>query len=137
MTEAAFTDVFDQMATGGYSIEDAYLPGLLRSTRRLALAAADDGSGPTGIAPGTDHLDETVLERMWGLPEIDRSVRWLHEVAGLDEVDVALTLDRGEADARDLIATSAAVLGGQRASVHEALWAIVSTLPSTTPPTPG
>jgi hypothetical protein len=113
----AFTDVLDQMSTGGYSIEDPYLPGLTRSSRELALTDA--------------AADPAMRERMdVRLPELARSTRWLTTAAGFDAAALALALDVEDQAVPGIVTWTDAVVAEKAEAVDAVLASVHVLIPT-------
>lgn len=121
VAERAFTDVLDQIGSGSYSIEDPFLPGLMRSTRDLARTEAAD----------VNPAEAAALDAF--LPEDVRATRWLTTVLGFDELDVALSLGIADEDVAELSALSAEILGDRAGAVDGVLAELETDVPSSLP----
>ena len=131
VTARAFTDVLDQIGSGGYSIEEPFLPGLLRSTREVArIRAESDAVRPGAFAPtGTEDSGAGTQAAVWGLDEPARSERWLTGVLGLGALDVATVLDLSGPAVASLAQASADQLGSEVTAAYALLASIEADLP--------
>ncbi|MCU1356266.1 MAG: hypothetical protein JWM89_1684, partial [Acidimicrobiales bacterium] len=116
----ALTDVLDQIASDGYSLDDPYLPGLLRSVRELGNAESPR------LAEANAAMDSF-------LPELARSTRWLTTVQGLDVIDTALALDIEDDSVAGLVAWTDELLGDRAEAVDGVLGSVAVALPLTFP----
>ncbi|MGI8757579.1 MAG: hypothetical protein ACR2MB_17330 [Acidimicrobiales bacterium] len=114
----AFTDVLDQIKSGDYSIDDPFLPGLMRSVRQLGL-----------IEAGRRDVVNVALNRL--LPERARSVRWLSTVAAFDDVGLGLALDVAADDVPGVIEWADGLLGARADAVDEVLASVTPAVPIT------
>lgn len=113
----SFTDVFEQIDAGGWSLDDPFLPGLLRSVRELTPAGPLEDVEPLPI--GTHP--PAAVDAFWTLAADERAIRHLAGTVELDDRDIALAFGVSEEEIAAVDTGAAASLGAHAGPVTEML----------------
>ncbi|MCU1454687.1 MAG: hypothetical protein JWN46_2833 [Acidimicrobiales bacterium] len=131
----SFPEALAAVADGTYSIEDPFLPCLLGTARRIALATSTPGAPDAADLAHAlpPDVDLSAVARLFGgLDEQRRAALFMTAAAGFDPVDLGLALDVSSDEAEALAASAEADLDVHLAGAVDALQALSIALGMTT-----